>query len=316
VTVYGLREGTPREILAVWPAGDAHRVGLLCQLPADVLLEDVAELARELTDLSASLWELYAQPPLPEDESAVHGSVEATLEEVGEAILHPHLPSGDGSLLMSYDEPVEYAHRVGRVLHALSDPSLTEAVTIEVGREINAVRRAGRGEFEGRAAQGVVVEVIDPSPLQVAAADEIFQASPLGDVRLWRDVTPAAACVAGVIWLIAAAGVAADAAGLVRAAVFAYADDIEATSVEVPAFVVKGVEAGLTPRQIVVEMLSEAIGVREGLTPDPVGLTGLVDAARAKVSELPAENREDVLVALLGRLTLLHGRVGIYWSTS
>jgi hypothetical protein len=52
-------------------------------------------------------------------------------------------------------------------------------------------------------------------------------------------------------------------------------------------------------------MLSEATGVREGLTPDPVGLTGLVDAARASVRKLPAENREDMLVALLGRLTLL-----------
>jgi hypothetical protein len=201
VTVYGLREGAPGEIFAVWPAGDAHRVGLLCQLPADVSVEKAAELAKELTDLSASLWELYAQPPLPEDDSAVPGGLEATLEEVGEALLHPHLPSGDGSLLMSYDEPVEYAHRVGRVLHAISAPALAEAVTIEVGREINAVRRAGRGDFEGRAAQGVVVEVIDPSPLQVAAADEIFQACPLGDARLWRDVTPAAACVAGVHWL-------------------------------------------------------------------------------------------------------------------
>ncbi|MFD1364490.1 hypothetical protein [Actinoplanes sichuanensis] len=305
MTVYGLREGAPGEIFAVWPAGDAHRVGLLCQLPAEVSLEKAAELAKELTDLSASLWELYAQPPLPPDESADHGGMEATLEEVGEAILIPHLPSIDGSLLMSYDEPVEFAHRVGRVLHAISDRALAEAVTVEVGREINAVRRAGRGDFEGRAAQGVVVEVIDPSPLQVAAADELFHARPLGDVRLWRDVTPAAACVAGVNWLVAAAGVAAEIAGLERAAVFAYADDIESTSVEVPTFVVRGVEAGLTPRQIVVEMLSEATGVREGLTPDPVGLTGLVDAARARVSELPAENREDMLVALLGRLTLL-----------
>jgi hypothetical protein len=87
--------------------------------------------------------------------------------------------------------------------------------------------------------------------------------------------------------------------------VFAYADDIESASVEVPTFAVKGVEAELTPRQVVVEMLSEATGVREGLTPDPVGLTGLVDAARASVRKLPAENREDMLVALLGRLTLL-----------
>ncbi|GGN38586.1 hypothetical protein FHR83_005526 [Actinoplanes campanulatus] len=86
---------------------------------------------------------------------------------------------------------------------------------------------------------------------------------------------------------------------------FAYADDIESASVEVPTFAVKGVEAELTPRKVVVEMLSEATGVREGLTPDPVGLTGLVDAARASVRELPAENREDMLVALLGRLTLL-----------
>jgi hypothetical protein len=305
VTVYGVREGVPGEIFAVWPAGEAHRVGLLCQLPAGLSPDEAAELSRELTDLSASLWEMYAQPPLAEEESAGHGGLEAIFEEVGEAILHPHLPSSDGSLLLSYDEPVECAQRVGRVLKAISDSALAEAVAGEVGREMNAVRRAGRGDFEGRAAQGVVVEVIDPSPLQVAAADELFHANPLGDVRLWREVTPAAACVAGVNWLVAAAGVAAEAAGLDPAAVFAYADDVEATSVEVPTFVVKGVEAGMAPRQVVVRLLSEAAGMREGLTPDPVGLTGLVDAARARVSDLPAEHREDMLVALLSRLTLL-----------
>ncbi|WP_436528500.1 hypothetical protein [Actinoplanes sp. HUAS TT8] len=304
MTIYAVHDGALGGILAVWPTGDAHRAAVLGSAFIGAGPSETVMLAEALSELSRSLWQVYAEPAQLDDEQMGGGS-EAMFAAVAEAITAPNLPNGDGSVLMSYDEPVECAHEVGRVLHAIGDSAISEVVVVEVGSEVDAIQRAGRGDFAGRAAQGVVAEVVDPPPSQVATADQLFRASPLGDPRLFHDVTPAAACVAGAHWLVAAAGVAAECAGVAAGAVFADADDIEAVSVEVPTYVVRQSLAGLGPREIVTQMLSEAANARDGLTPDPLRLPALVDAARAEALSLPVGKRGDALMMLLQRLTPL-----------
>lgn len=302
MTIYAVQSGTPEQIVAAWPTGTSHRADVLCPVTTKSL-PGAAELAQALSELSRSLWALYAEPPLEGD--GLGDDAEARYTAVQEAITDPHLPEANGSVLMSYDEPVECAHEVGRVLHALGDSVVAEAVVAEVGVEVDAVQRAGLGDFSGRAAQGVVVEVVDPSPSQVAAADMLFKASPLGHPELFTAVTPAAACVAGVHWLVAAAGVAAEVTGLAADAVFADTDGIEAVSVEVPTLIVKQSAAGLRPREIVTRLLGEAANARDGLTPDPLQLPSLVDAARAEARRVPPAQHDDTLMMLLQRLTPL-----------
>lgn len=309
VTTYALQDENAGILLAVWPTGATHRAATICHVPGDGSDGRAAQLAEALGDLSAALWGSYARPPSPEDalqeDEAAAGPGETMFAAVRKAITDPRLPDDDGSLLISYDAAIEAAHQVGRALHALGGSIAADAIAAEVKTEIDAVQRAGRGDFRGRAAQAVAVEALDASPLQISAADHLLDDNPLGDPRLWTDVMPAAACVAAVNWLVAAAVVAGEAANVDIDSVFAYADDIEAVSVQVPTFVVKARRGGLGPREVVAAMLAEAHEVRQGHVPAPARLPALVDAARAKVRKLPPGDREQALAAMLKRLTLL-----------
>ena len=111
-------------------------------------------------------------------------------------------------LIVSYSPVEESAHRLGRVLHTLADAALVDAVVAEVEIEVDAVTRAELGDLSGRAVQAVALDRLDVSPIQVAAADEVLQADPLGGGLLAAAVDPAAACVAAAHWLAAAAVVA------------------------------------------------------------------------------------------------------------
>jgi hypothetical protein len=176
--------------------------------------------------------------------------------------------------------------------------------------EIDAVKRAGLGDLEGRAVQAVGWDRVDPSPVQVVAADAVLREQPLGGDRLWTAMDPASSCVAAAHWLAAAAEVAGRAAGMPARQVFAFVDDIETVSVEVPSLVVAAVlDAGVPPRQVVVDLLLAARRVGEGRIPDPVGLIAQVDAAQDQVARLPPSQREATLTALLDRITVLDPRL-------
>jgi uncharacterized protein YciW len=75
------------------------------------------------------------------------------------------------------------------------------------------VEQAERGDLSGRARQAVALSRADVSPIQVAAAHDLFQEHPLGSPKLFEVVDPAAAAVAAAHWLQAAADVAAEVAG-------------------------------------------------------------------------------------------------------
>jgi hypothetical protein len=298
-------------IVAVWPLGIGQRATPVCSLAADVQDAVVLQLCNRLAALSQALWE--GSVAVPDDGEDV---ADVDLRERGDdraeilrALRVPHLPDSDGTVLVSYHPPVEAAHQLGRLLHAVGDAHLSAAVVAEAQTEIDAVERAGLGDLAGRAVQAVGWDRVDPSPVQVVAADAILREQPFGDERLWTALDPAASCVAAAHWLAAAAEVAGQAAGMPARQVFAFADDIEAVSVEVPSLAVAAVvDAGVPPRQVVVDLLLAARRVGEGRIPDPLGLIAQVDAARDQVARLPVLQREGTLAALLDRITLLDPR--------
>lgn len=312
MTSYALFNGDAGPVIvAVWPAGVGHRATTVCSQPTDVQESFAAELCDGLTRLSQALWQSYAASPDDEDDVAAVDLRERgeDMSAVVDALHDPHLPDGTGAVLVSYHPLVEAAHNLGRLLHSAGDAELSAAIAAEVTAEINAVERASLGDLADRAVQAVGLDRADPSPVQVAAADGILCDQPLGDVRLWTSVDPAASCVAAVHWLAAAAEVAGDAVGVVPQEVFAFVDDIEAVSVQVPSLVVAAVlDEGIAPRRVVVDLLVAALKAGDGCIPDPAGLIAAVDAARDQVGRLPAPQRDRALSALLDRVTVLDPR--------
>ncbi|TMM27995.1 MAG: hypothetical protein E6F99_30600, partial [Actinobacteria bacterium] len=153
----------------------------------------------------------------------------------------------------------------------------------DVQLEIDAVMRAELGDLSGRAVQAVALDRLDVSPVQVAAADELLRADPLGGQLLSAAVDPAAACVAAAHWLAAAAVVAADASGNTPGGVFAEADDIQPVSVDVPTLVVEQiVDAAVPPREVVLGLLRTAVAAGDGEVAD--GRDEALAAARVRVA--------------------------------
>jgi hypothetical protein len=314
VTTYALhQDATSVSVLAVWSTAVGHRAATVSRLRSDLPEQQSSDLCAALTHLSSQLWDTYTDPPSGhEDPDAMALLAEERgdgLHRIREAVQRPHLPDGQGVLLVSYDPLVEAGHAVGRALHGLGDAGLAQAVAAEVAAEIDAVDRAGRGDLSGRAVQAVALDHLDASPVQIVAADGLLREAPLGDRYIVAAVDPAAACVAAAHWLVAAAEVAAEVAGCDPAAVFTYADDLEAVSVEVPSTVVQAVvEEEQSPRQIVTDLLGDAMAVARGRVPDPAGLPDLVDAARDQVARLRPGEQDEALAGLLERLTVLDPR--------
>jgi hypothetical protein len=102
------------------------------------------------------------------------------------ALSKPNLPQ-NGTVLISYIPVEESAHRVGRALHGISSADLTDQVAAEVKVELEAVEQAELGDLSGRARQAVALTRADASPTQVAAADRLLYADPLGSQEsVWR----------------------------------------------------------------------------------------------------------------------------------
>jgi hypothetical protein len=193
-------------------------------------------------------------------------------------------------------------------LHRLDIAAVTDAVAADVTDEIAALEQAERGDLSGRAAQATALDRVDASPVQVEAANKLFEATPLGTAELFTTLDPAAACVAAAHWLTAAAAVAGDLADLTPAAVFAESDNISACSVELPQFIVDAIDdAGHSPRDVVLHLLREASQVRAGTIPNLPGLLTQVAQAAERTKQLPESDRDQEYQALLPeRLTLLN----------
>ena len=207
-------------------------------------------------------------------------------------------------MIQSYIPVEDAAHRAGRALHQLGDPALTQQIVADVQDELAAVEHAERGDLSGRARQAVCLTRADASPLQVAAADDLFREQPTGSQKFFTEIDPTAAAVAAAHWLQAAADVAADAAECDPTDVVREADDIEALAVETPTHVLERLEAGETPREVVLDLIRTAMTVAEGRIADPEALPELIEDSIAwSAQSRPGE--EDALAAGQPRITLL-----------
>ena len=310
VSVYAF-ERDRRDLVVVWPATTGSLAHVVADFGGTMSEGDAGALCAALTRLSDALWDTYVRPASAaddEDERARREGERQRFDSVVAAVRRPNVPDESGALMVSYSPVEESAHRLGRVLHRLADNGLVEAVAADLQVEIDAVTRAELGDLSGRAVQAVALDRLDVSPIQVAAADELLRADPLG-ARLLAAVDPAAACVAAAHWLAAAAVVAADAAGNTPGGVFVEADDIQPVSIEVPTLVVERiVEEDLSPREVVLDLLRSAVAAGEG---EIVDLAGIF-AERARLEELvrrlPAERRDEALAKEPVRATLLDPR--------
>jgi hypothetical protein len=238
-------------------------------------------LAQALTTLSSALWRAYSEPA-----SAVGNSEEADSEAwhraetrkafatVPSAVANPNLPDEHGTMTVCYDPVEEGAHRLGRVLHAIADDTLSEITRTEVAAELAAVENAECGDLHGRAQQAVLLSRPEASPLQVDAADRLLHKDPLGGSKLFTELDPTAAAVAAAHWLRAASEVAGEQAGIDPTRVVLGADAIEALPVvETPTLVLERLAAGQSPYTVVVSLVRDAATVAEGKIPDAEALT-------------------------------------------
>lgn len=296
-----------RQLVVVWPSTVGSRAHVVVQVD-----DDAEGLCEALSRLSEALWDTYVRPASATDDEQEHRRREherQRFDSVVAAIGKPNLPDESGMMIGSYSPVEESAHQVGRVLHRLAATALSEAVVADIQVELDAVSRAELGDLSGRAVQAVALDRLDASPIQVAAADELLRADPLGGGLLSAAVDPAAGCVAAAHWLAAAAEVAADAAGTTPSDVFTEADGIQAVSVAVPSTVVAHILDGTAPpRQVVLALLRAAVAAGEGEIADLPGVL----AQRARFEELlqrlPADQRDETLAAEPVRATLLDPR--------
>ncbi|WP_407987562.1 hypothetical protein [Kitasatospora sp. CMC57] len=256
-------------------------------------------LARALAQLSEAAWRTYTHPASaagslePNSEGWRREREREAFDEVVDAITKPHLPSG-GMMMVSYSRLVESANRIGRALHDIDDPDLTQAVRGEVATELAAVESAELGDLTARAQQAVLLSREDASPVQVTAADHLLDQDPFGPVELFSAIDPTAAAVAAAHWLAAAAEVAADASGQDPTMVVRAADDIEALPHETPTLVLGLIDDGASPHEAVTGLVRHAMHITDGLLPDPTALREQLDDLEETVAEYTGEDEPDL----------------------
>jgi hypothetical protein len=280
-------------------------------------------LAAELSGLSEALWRCYTHPASAADSLDVDTAGwrrEQTRDEFALVVGHirrPNLPDEHGSIIVAYDPVEERAHRVGRCLHGAADAELTAAVIAEVAAEMDAVERAELGDLSGRAVQAVQLTRQDASPVQVAAANRLLEANPLGSDDLFLELDPTSACVAAAHWLQAAADVVAQLSGIDPTAVVEEADNIEALPHATPTAVLELMEIGLPPTAAVTRMIGDAVTVAEGRVPDLDELREKIEEAYDNAERYAEHGPEAAAEFRKIRLTTLDpaGRPATCWKT-
>lgn len=315
MTRYGF-DADRRIVVATWPAGVGHAATVSAEVPETVADETGRQLAAALERLSGVMWRTYTHPwvgeldGLDDPDGAAWTSAdgvptpEATdrgpFAEVLPALTAPNLPDGSGLLLVSYDPVVETAHQVGRLLHAGADPRLIDEIGADVAAEIEAVERAELGDLAGRARQAVALSRADASPVQICAAHTALGRDPLGSDELFTAIDPTAASVAAAHWLHAAAGLAAELSGGDPLGVVEEADDLEALPVLTPTLVLaRMIEGGESAREVVLDLVREALDAAGGRIPDLEGLVLQIAEAEHRADDVAPDRRDEIRDAFL-----------------
>ncbi|MFE9748227.1 hypothetical protein ACFYOT_25255 [Saccharothrix saharensis] len=169
MTIYAYDEAR-RVLIGLWETGNGHVAREIAETSDEPDAADLLGLAAALTSLSHVVWRTYTLPASAADGMEPNGEAwrrqgerDAFANVLG-AIKSPDLPV-DGTLVQSYIQVEEAAHRVGRALHRIGDERLVDHVCDEVGQELAAVERAELGDLSGRARQAVRLTRADASPL-------------------------------------------------------------------------------------------------------------------------------------------------------
>jgi hypothetical protein len=265
------------ELLAVWPTGGGDLAHAIATLPAAHPAEDYQAVALGMTRLSQAAWRTYTHPATADglDPDTGGRPEREDFADVLDAIRQPYLPH-DGLLVQPYSTLAALAHALGRTLRHLDERALTDAVALDVQRELEAVEQADLGDLTGRARQAVTLTRADASPLQVAEADRLLREDPFGDMRLFTDLDPTAAAVAAAHWLKAAADVTAQATNDEPDNVILASDQIQSVPYLTPTVILQLIGNGLTPRTAVTALVREAMTAASGAVPDPAGLADVL----------------------------------------
>jgi hypothetical protein len=287
-------------LMASWATGAGDTAITVAALPEGCPPERAGALALALAGFSDAAWHTYTHPVSAADsleensEGWLRQSEREAFAKATDAIRSPNLPE-HGMIVQSYVAVEETAHRVGRALYAIGHSGLTDLVVREAGEELASVEAAERGELVGRARQAVVMSRADASPVQVAEADRLLAADPLGGDELFTRVDPTAAAVAAAHWLHSAAAVAALASGTDLRHVVEASGDIEALAHTTPTLVLHLLEDGASPREAVTALIREAMLVAEGIIPDPAGLVGAVARVVGQAEDPDADDEDQEL---------------------
>jgi hypothetical protein len=282
------------ELIATWGTGQGELATRVAAVPSSTSLTALSHLAATLTHLSEAAWRTYTRPASAADSLETNSEgwrreqERKAFSDVAQAVSSPHLPSG-GSITVSYSPLLESAHRVGRALVDLDNAELAEAVRNETAAELASVESAELGDLTGRAQQAVLLSREGASPVQVAAADRLFEVDPFGADSLFCDIDPTAAAVAAAHWLYAAAEAASQVSGHAPTEVVQEADNIEALAHETPTLVLELIEAGLSPYEAVTGLVRDALHVADGMLPDPVAFREKLDAAEELIAAYGSE---------------------------
>lgn len=310
-----------RALVRVWPTVEGDVASDVVIVDVSVPDDVVRDVVRTLTSLSRVSWRTYTHPASaalddlsPNTEGWRREGTREALAKVGEIIRHPNLPSG-GTILQSYVPTEEAAHALGRALHDAASPELIEAIVAEGEAEVHAIEAAESGSFDGRSAQAILLTRAEASPGQVAAADELLSADPLGSLELRTRIDPTSTSVAAAYWLLCAAEVAAQASGHEVEDIVLEADDIEALPVETPTTILARMVDEESPFDIVVDLVREAMDVAVGRV-NTDRLDGLIENEMDDVVRLclldPARPGPDLVEDLL---LGLHGAF-LIWDES
>jgi hypothetical protein len=283
VTTYAVNAATG-DLIATWPVGvgvAAKTIGTLGVGPFQIVRGSerrrmVMALCANLNHLSTAVWKTYTH----DGDRHRDG-----LDEVLTLIAAP--PRAQASSAIS-----EAASRIGRLLGDLDDAGLRAAVTAAVAEELDAVSSASMGDLSGLAQQALTMSRCSSSPVQVQAAWRLLDANPLDaffDTLATLD--PTSAAVAAAEWLRHAALEATDIASedAVRDPRWVYAvqaaDDIQPMPSDTATEVLYHLDAGYTAREVVENMVRDAMAASEGRLPD----MDFVDEQTEKIERFGAQ---------------------------
>ncbi|MFI1996297.1 hypothetical protein [Actinoplanes sp. NPDC020271] len=279
-------------LVRTWRTRADCLAGVVVQFPAEATAYQRRAMVMALTQLSEQLWRAYARSGIPTSGRVMRGRRTRLTELLGKVVgvVRPSMAGTPRQLTPEYEAVVDRARAVADRLKEFDDDEVQEALIREVEAEADAVDRADRGFFAGRAGQATMISRTFIVMSQVRTADGLLRkcltpeptavAIPeLSALGVFDRLDPSAAAAAGLQWFKAAADVVADAAGIgVDDAVWRAHDQRE-LSVAVLQAGVSSIVQGRSAAEAAVYLVAQALDVSDGLFMTVAEIQTRVDTA-------------------------------------